>query len=309
MDGEKECTPMKPKFRFGKIGNALFSLTIGLACFFLTGATAPRFAPEWFKQDAEVLPVVVFHEYPPYRSVSIEGGGLHARIVSAVFAAAGIDVVVDIQPAKSLVIYALSQAGTAAVVGEESDFRNVSREELVFVPFHLKTGRYFYYRPAYTEGSTWSGNLESLRGSVLGLERSSDVEAYESAGITVKLGEPKDLLDGLVTGEIDFLGSDADRLEWLIQERMPENAERFAAMEIPAWESFSFVVFNTAHKDAAMYAGRFIDTLKRLLENRGYDLILKAEGRNDVLPPTQRRKLIKYLDSLTLPGGRHGDPD
>ena len=291
---------MKPIFVIGRIRNVAWVITMCLVFVFPAWATAPRFAPEWFQKDVESLPVVVAHEYPPYRSVSIDGKGHHARIVSAVFAVAGEDVELVVQPARSLMIYALSQEETAAVVGEEADFEGISRERLVFVPFHIKEARYFYYRPNHDGGSNWDGKLENMRGTVLGLEGPTDVQVWEKAGISVALGALPALLERLVAGEIDILGADAERTEWLIRKRMPGKEKQFVAMEIPAWDSFSYVVFNKNLGIGESSSARFVDALKRLLRDGGYDLILQNAGSRQALSNMQRKKLIQRLDSLKI---------
>ena len=299
---------MKATIGHAKVKTAVWALVLSLTFVFLTGATAPRFAPEWFKKGGEDRPVVVAHEYPPFRTVFLESKGLHVQIVTAVFDRAGMDVEVDIQPAKSLVIYALSQESTPAVIGEVADFSEVSRQHLVFVPFHVKTGRYFYYRPAHDKEPTWGGNPAKLKGYVCGLETGSNTEAYEKNGIAVSVGELPVLLERLKAGEIDVLGADADRAEWIIGTHFQDDKTSFGAMETPAWESFSFAVFNTNHENGALFASRFVDAMRQMLNDGSYDLILKNSGGKSPLSPLQRVKLEGYLDSLHRIGEKKPSP-
>lgn len=101
----------------------------------ITGATAPRFAPDWFILDEGSKPLIVAYEYSPYRTVSTENKGIHMEIVMAAFKAAQVDVDVEIQPVKDLVRYALFQENALAVIGENWNFSKEEQRNLVSIPF------------------------------------------------------------------------------------------------------------------------------------------------------------------------------
>jgi len=265
------------------------------------GATAPRFAPDWFKKGQESRPTIVALEYPPYRSLSVEGNGPQVQIIKAVFAKAGMDVEVDIQPAKSLMIYALSQEGTPAVVGEKADFKDVPSEYLVFVPFYVKTAR-FFCRSADGSAIDWNGKLENMKGRLLGLESAPETDVYEKAGIRVVVGNLANLIEKLLKGEIDVVAADAERFKWTVSARFPEKKQDVVPMKIPAWQSFSFAVFNTEHENGRLFFGRFADALKEMVKNGSYERLLKNSEWVQTLTPTQKLRLEESLKAVQTKG-------
>jgi hypothetical protein len=276
-------------------------LVMALLLPFLMGATAPRFAPDWFKKGEESRSVVVALEYPPFRSLSVKGNGPQVQILLAAFARAGLNVEVDMQPAKSLMIYALSQEGTPAVIGERADFKEVPSENLVFVPFYVKTAKY-YYRAADRQPIVWNGNLENMRGRVLGLESAPETDAYEKAGIRVVVDNLSNLLQRLLKGEIDVVGADAERVKWALGAYFPEKRDALVPMKIPAWQSFSFAVFNTGHKNGQLLSGRFADVLRQMLKNGSYERLLKESGEIWGLTPSQQQHLEESLNAVQTKG-------
>ena len=265
------------------------------------GATAPRFAPDWFKKGQETLPIVVALEYPPYRSLSMEGGGFQVQIIQAVFAKAGMDVEVDIQPAKSLMIYALSQEGTPAVIGEKADFKDIPSKQLAFVPFHVQTENYFY-RAGDERFIDSDGKLESMKGRTIGLESLPQTDVYDKMGIRVLLGKLPDLLEKLLNGEIDLVAADADRVNWTLNERFPKNNKGVVPIKMSVWHSFSFAVFNTEYKNGRLFSGRFADAVKTMLKDGSYEGLLKNIPGAHALTPEQKKELEIYLEAIETKG-------
>ncbi len=253
------------------------AIALVLLCSTLTAhATAPRFAPEWFQPAEDNPAVIIAHDYPPYRSATPETHGMHVQIVQAALAAVDLALAVDIQAAKSLVVYALLQENALAVIGENFNFQDSARQHLIFIPIHFRIGQYLFYEPSHSQDISWSGRPADLRGYRIGMESGDHSEDCQNAGLTCLRANIHDLFTQLTAGQLDLICIANARQIWFVNNYRPTDRMRIHALSPPAWQAPSWIVFNARHPSGQATSRQFKRGLRQLLDNGGYRRILET---------------------------------
>ena len=116
---------------------ALIGIIAGLALSNPVWATAPRFAPKMFEKDKTQQIEIYACDFPPYLSLNLPSGGVHAEIIQAVFKEIGMEIEMKILPVKSLVEYALTQDNAVAILGYDWQSSAEERQNEIWIPFAM----------------------------------------------------------------------------------------------------------------------------------------------------------------------------
>ncbi|MES9955956.1 MAG: ABC transporter substrate-binding protein [Sedimenticola sp.] len=250
---------------------ATLIILVGFIFWHPSMATGPRVTPTIFVSDADKVFAV---DNPPFVSGNVEGG-LNIEVINAVFPSADIDNTVTTLPLQKMAKYYLQQENAIAILGHYLHFNPEERKELIFVPISAPLKHYFYYRPSHPDGMEWNGDLNSLMGATYGAHREEQTAAYKNAGIRVKKGSPRAIVQKLISGEVDFAGMPGLSAEWLIAKHFPKEREHLVQMKPAAGDIPGFLIFNRRHPQGKATADRFDKALTAFIDDGGYEKVLE----------------------------------
>lgn len=266
-------------------------LPLGLLVLTASRATEPRITPSLL--SPEKLEFFAY-EYPPLATMDTPSGGLYPEIVQAALKNENIEAAITILPVRSLVKYNLINDSAIAIIGQDWNFSDEERKQVLAIPFCIISGGYYYYRPAHKWELTWDGNLANLKGYTYGAQKGEDAAPYKKAAIPVTFGRIIPLFIKLKTGKIDFLSAPTICKEWIIDNYFPGEKNDFLSIKHSYWEASSSVFFNKNNLKGEAVAKKFRQGLMNVMQDGSYIAILaKYYGKGNI-PKGFMQKLKRY---------------
>ena len=266
-------------------------LLSGLPILKAVGASEPRITPNLLSPEKLEL---FAYEYPPLATMDMHSGGLYPEIVQAALKNKNIEAAITILPVRSLVKYNLMHDDAIAIIGEDWNFSDEERKQVIAIPFCTITGSYYYYRPAHKRELTWDGNLDNLKGYTYGAQKGEDVAAYKKAGILVTFGKIIPLFKKLKSRKIDFLSAPNISKEWIVGSYFSGEKNNFLSIKISYWDASSSVFFNKNNHEGEAVAKKFRQGLKKIMQDGSYiDILEKYFGKGNI-PKGFIQKLTRY---------------
>jgi len=264
---------------------ALLSLSLLLLGMMLisspASATGPRVTKALFAIDKSEIHTL---DFPPYLSSEMVDGGPISEIVNKALQHAGIDAVISTHPVQRMVKYYLLQENALAIMGRHLNLSSETRKDLIYIPVAVMTEMFYYYKPRYPNGLSWSGKLESLKGKTYGAHKGEDASAYQHAGIAVKQARTIKLLKMIASGEVDFAAIPPLTGNWLLSKYMTADKENFAVMQRPAQNEVFYIIFNRKHADGEGMAERIRKALMKMVDDGSYaEIVKKHLGAGEVI--------------------------
>jgi ABC-type amino acid transport substrate-binding protein len=238
----------------------------------VASATEPRITPGLL--SPERLEIFTY-ENPPLASMDMPSGGLYPEIIQAALNKENVKATVTILPVRSLVKYNLIQDNAIAIIGDGWNFSEEERKRLIFIPFCIINGGYYYYRPAHKQELSLDGNISKLKGLTYGAQEGEDVTAFKEAGLSVRFGSVLSHYKKLKGKEIDFLSAPGLSAEWIVSKHYSGEKNNYLLIKNSSWEASSPIIFNTNNIEAKTVSRKLREGLIKIKLDGTYINILE----------------------------------